>query len=689
MLGVALGLLLQVGGATSVIIDRAQLDPRAEVNFHATAAPETVYVGDAVLYELGVFIADEVRQRLRRNPEFVPPELRSVLAYDLRDTRGARTVVRDGRTYEVHVFRRALFPVAPGRVVVPPAKLSYAVPMGASFFSREETKLLRSESVSFVAIAPPLAGRPANWNGAVGDLRVAASVEATSTRVGDPFVLTLRVSGEANVHLLPRPVFALSWATVVPSAERVAIDTLAPTVRGTKEFDFLVTPSVEGRAQLPAIEYAFFDPSARRYRVARTVPGAITVGEGSLMKVDSTGGSPLRRGALPLRTVWSRQLPDTPDHSVWYLALAVLAPLPAIARLVRERPRRRAKYSPEAALHTLAQAGAADPARVRAALQAAMSARLGGTPVPWADHVELRRSLRHHGVTNGTIDEVLVLLARIDSVVYGADRSPIGDTAARAMALYDRIDEEAQGTRVALRALRGATVAVVVMCVAAALAAQTALAPRVQFNHAIAVYASGQPAAAATEFFDAARRAPRAAAAWVNAGTASWETGDTARAVVGWQRALRLDPLDDNVRRLLSLVGADAGSSNAAVWPIPRRLPAWFALFLWLGGWIALWRARRPRAAVAAIAAAAVLAVTSRVQYARLTDSRVVVMSRPAALRSLPAMGAEAGAVPLTGELLYVIDRSGVWVRVKGSGNRDGWVDAARVIDLNTHPLRD
>jgi hypothetical protein len=175
----------------------------------------------------------------------------------------------------------------------------------------------------------------------------------------------------------------------------------------------------------------------------------------------------------------------------------------------------------------------------------------------------------------------------------------------------------------------------------------------------------------------------------LNAGTASWVANDTARAVVGWQRALRLNPLDDGVRRLLTLVGADAGAGQHDVWPIPRRIPAWLALVLWTSGWIAIWRSRRTRRATAAIAVSVALAVTSHVHYARLNDPRIVVMASPAPLRVLPALGAEAGAMPLTGEVMTVLERSGVWVRVSAAGDRDGWIDAARVIDLNARPLRD
>ncbi len=94
-----------------------------------------------------------------------------MLAYDLPDPTGSISVTRDGRAYEVHVFRRALFPLTPGRYTIASARLAYTLPQGQSFFSREESFSLRSEQVTLVAIDPPAAGRPAAWAGAVGAWR--------------------------------------------------------------------------------------------------------------------------------------------------------------------------------------------------------------------------------------------------------------------------------------------------------------------------------------------------------------------------------------------------------------------------------------------------------------------------------------------------------------------------------------
>jgi hypothetical protein len=122
------------------------------VSLRASVSADTVYVGQQVTYTLSVRIPTSVRQRLRRNPEFVPPDPRAMLAYDLPLSRVGDPTAE----LEVHTFQRALFVLTPGRYEMGPARLTYALPQSSSFFSREDQRTLRADGVSFVAVEPPL-----------------------------------------------------------------------------------------------------------------------------------------------------------------------------------------------------------------------------------------------------------------------------------------------------------------------------------------------------------------------------------------------------------------------------------------------------------------------------------------------------------------------------------------------------
>src|SRR4029079_4509387 len=181
-------------GSIPTVVARARVDTSLEVNFRALTLPETVFVGQQANYEVAVFLNSVVRDRLRRNPTFFPPDMQSMLAYDL-PVRGDPPRRQVGsRCFDVLVYQRALFPLMPGRFAIPPAQLVYSLPLSASFFSREETHELQTDSTVIVAVEPPASGRPSDFGGAVGSLRVAAKLDTSVSRVGDPMLLTVRVS---------------------------------------------------------------------------------------------------------------------------------------------------------------------------------------------------------------------------------------------------------------------------------------------------------------------------------------------------------------------------------------------------------------------------------------------------------------------------------------------------------------
>jgi hypothetical protein len=314
------------------------------VGFRSGVTPDTVYVGQQVTYTLSVRIPTAVRQRLRRNPEFVPPEPRSMLAYDLPLSR----VGDASEDVEVHTFRRALFVLSPGRYSLGSARLTYALPQSASFFSREDDRTLRADGVSFVAIDPPVRGRPTDWLGAVGQWRASLRADQLAPRVGNPFVLVLRIEGTGNATLLPRPPLSIPWADVVAQDERVRLDSTPALFGGAKEFSWLVTPREDGPQTVPAVAYPVFDPAQRRYVVARTEPLAMGVRAGTIVAVPPRAAERGDTTPLPIRATLAGNRSVRLPFSVLLTWLAVFAPLPWLLWRVAPQliPRRAPKPEP-------------------------------------------------------------------------------------------------------------------------------------------------------------------------------------------------------------------------------------------------------------------------------------------------------------------------------------------------------
>lgn len=673
----------QVGAAVPAIVSRATVDPARPVDFHAMVEPDTVFLGEQATYQIAVFLDDEVRARMRRNPEFVPPELRSLVAFDLPAGIGRlyqRTV--GGKRYEVHVYERALFGLVPGRVEIPSAELLYSLPLNASFFSREESHALRSERLALVVREPPAAGRPPDYLGAVGSLRLDTRLDARQGRVGDPFVLTVGVTGEANVGDLPRPAISLSWGTAVPASERVRLDSTSLRVRGRKEFDWILTPRDTGILAVPPVKYWFFNPVTEKYELAVVTPESLAVQGATLASADTAAPVP----PLSLRREFRGERPPPLPGRRWVWMLAIAVPIPAgIAalrgawRLRRARPR-----SATATLRSLSRSADADTARIRRAWVAALAERLLLPAESLTRRGELARQLRRSGVVADTAREADALLRELDEAIYAGERrsAPRG-AARRAFDLLRRVDREAI-RRVSLLILAAASIAAARPAIAAV---AQAVALRARFLEAVGSYAMGDYAQASVGFAAVARSAPRAPDAWANLGTASWAAGDTATAAVGWQRALRLEPSAPDVRERLDLLGIPARGIISYVPPVSSD----FLVMVALASWGALWGVRllgalarpAPRWMLPATLATVIVGAAAAGGAREIEEGRdlaVVVAGGP--LRALPALGADRGAPTLTGEVARTRTRQGVWTRVQLDGGRSGWIESQRLVEL-------
>lgn len=658
------------------IVARAGSAGGEAVRFRAIVLPDTVYVGQQATYQLGVFLDPSVRDRVRRM-EAVAPEMQGVMSYDpsapmaVYDARGP-----DGRRVEAHVYERAIFPLAAGRLTIPAARLSYSLPLSYSFFSREEGYELRSDSIVLVALDPPLAGRPPEYAGAVGRLRLSASLDSAAARVGDPLTLTVRVSGEGNVRLWPRPPLEVAWASIVASDERVRADASGPVVRGVKEFEWLVTPQREGRLVLPGVRYGYWDPAAGRYDVAQTAPETLSVAPGALV---SLGADSARAQRLPLRARYRGPLPTPPhERRAFWLVLA-LVPLPALLIGGGRRVRRRRPRSAPAMLRALSRHEGASAHDVRRTLVTALEERLGVEHGARSGRVALVRAARRAGAPDRLQAALDALLAELEESAYGAGARR-DDWGARGWDLYRRLDRDMVPSAL-LRGKHVVSVLLLALLVAAPLAALQPSGDARDFARAAVSYRRGDFGAAERLFERVGTREPRAADAWANMGTAAWAAGDTAVAALGWQRALRLEPMAADARERLALTGSDANAG--AVVPLPPPVLALLAAALWVGAWawvtVRLARGRRmaTMATASLVAAALTVAAGTRAQQRALAGTDLAVAARAEPLRLTPSLAADPTGALRTGEVARVRSRSGAWARVGVDDERSGWVPSA------------
>jgi tetratricopeptide (TPR) repeat protein len=733
----AVAATLHAQPSPTAILDRLQANSNRPIDFHAATFPDTVFVGQQVTYQVAVLLSESARARLRRNPEFLPPELRGLLAYELGAPRRVASRSYGGAPFEAHVFQRALFAVAPGTIMVPAPQLSYTLPQSSSYFSREERFIVRAESAQLVVKPLPDAGRPQDYTGAVGVLRASVTIDSSTARVGDPLVLTMRIDGIGNVKLLPRPVLEVSWASTVSGTERVRVDTAGAFVRGYKEFDWILTPTQAGQVELPTLRYSYFDPYRGEYAYAETAPSLLAVDAGSL----ATAAEGDNVSVLTLRTWRGASTSSLAERlEAWRLPLLIallLAPLPWLvlaigARIGGTRRSRAAATAsvPRPVTPRVAGEDDGDHARyTRRILLGALAQRLNVSPQELVSRRDVERTVRRRGVTRDTTKALLVLLDAL--AVQGFSEVPTAvaardDLTARADALLASIHTEAVSNARTIRAARHAQArfALFIALSAAAIATpkrtnaalpgtpgpalvQATSAPPARalvergaleatVARATALYQQRQYSRSADLFAQAADARPADADLLTNWGAAAWAAGDTVSAVIAWQRAARLEPVAVDVQeRLTSLpAGARGGVAEVPMIPVPTLVLATIAA--WLSGWMLLTvvRARRRRGDASAwMGVASTIAVFALVLavgtgaaaawgYRELDPTGVLVVRRPDTMRTAPGNDANAMGGVATGDVVRVVEARDGWLRVVHADGRRGWLPAARTIPL-------
>jgi len=514
--------------------------------------------------------------------------------------------------------------------------------------------------------------------------------------VGNPLVVTMRVEGRGNVALLPRPRFTVSWGSAVAADERVDFDSTPSTLRGAKEFDWLLTPRQMGRRTIPAQRFVYFNPAARRFELATSAAVGVTVAAGDLVTEDSLAAAMAftdTASAAPPDLTVRASMGSAAGHSwlraPWYVALLLLAPLPATVGAFRHRRRRpRRAPGPARRLRDAASAPRLDAAALRRLAHDALRERLGLDAGLALANESLVDDLRHEGVTEATARKAALLLQQLDAAVFGGDPPAPVPTAAELSALISAVDAEGRRGGAARGRRRVAHVLMLVLvCGATPLLARQGDDVTKSWAAAHTAFAGRDFELAERHFLDVARLRRDHPNVWANVGAAAWMATDTARAVQGWQRALRRAPLDRQSRDRLALARAVQDRGAARVPPVPVQLPPLLLLAVWLTGWTLL--ARRAwagqaialRSAWLTVGCAALLIGAAALDdLQRATD--VAVVLRPEPLRALPVLGAELGAAPLTGEVARILERRGAWVHVQLDGQRQGWIAGELLLSL-------
>ncbi len=694
----ALELVVEAEGAPAALPGGMTPRPEEEVAVRLWVEPDTAFVGQQVTLTVAAFFDPLVRSRLQRQPEYRPPEVEGFWTADLPGSPRPERRVIGRREYFVQVYRRALFPLSPGELRIPPAAVVYEVRRGLIY--APETFQVESAPARVVVRPLPREGAPSDFAGAVGRYDAEIWFDRSDLRAGEAVNLFLDVTGSGNLSSLARPPLPeIPGVRVYEGGEDAEVQLRGVEFAGHKQFSWVLVPEHAGQYVIPGLQLSYFDPVAATYAATRTEPVSLLVEPALAGTASGAGGAAIRF----VKARMGRQPLDLPGRHLFWIVQAI--PLAALAlvfglgryrrrepELRRRRPRGRQQALRD--LRPLAEAGdAAFFTRLRGTLLEWLGERLHRPGLASRGVVQIQHALEDAGVPPPVALEVVALLERCARLRYTPE-PPSPETAPEllreAQRLLALVDKEAVSER-SLRAAREGSGTLLILTGALLLLAPppplatqgSAGGAPLWFAEGLTAYGRGEYQRAAELFELAQAERPRDPNLLYNLGNAYYELDERGKAVAHWIRALRLKPRDRDARFNLQLVVSDDPVIGGALPPLPLSPDELAALFatLWFVGcgilvarrrWARGWMTVGSVAALIMAALCAGLLLYPRSQYA-------VIASLDSTLRAGPVRQSEVLASPAPGTGYRVQERRGEWLRVSRGGDSEGWIERARV----------
>jgi hypothetical protein len=259
------------------------------------------YVGEPIVVTYKLYTRLHSESRVTKNPS-----LNGFSVYDMMDPGDDRSTVEkvNGKNFRVHIIRKAqLIALQPGDVTLDPVETDNTIyfvkldkrqssgsdqglgglldrffdqgPMGTSF---SQHLSLNSKPVTVHVKPLPEAGKPPDFNGAVGRFSIQASVNTKEIDTGDAAILTVKVNGTGNLPMINAP--AVEWPAGMESydvSSKEDINKANAPLGGSKTYTYSFSCTKSGKYVLPPVKLSYFDPAANAYKTVQSDPVHIRI----------------------------------------------------------------------------------------------------------------------------------------------------------------------------------------------------------------------------------------------------------------------------------------------------------------------------------------------------------------------------------------------------------------------------
>ena len=661
----------------------------------------------------------------------------------------------DDKIYNAAVLRRwVLIPQQSGDVAIDPAELVCQVAVRTASGSRsvfdsffdDEVRTLRKRLLSsrqVVHVSPLPAGAPSSFGGGVGNFTLSARLSKDSLRTHDAASLIVTVSGKGNVSLLEAPKLSFPPDFDVYDVKVTEnTDKSTGKTSGSKTFEYPFIPRSHGTFTIDPVQYTFYDVSARKYVTLTSQPLTVGVARSTEseapsgvegISVPSVNRKDVRNLGSDIRYIATGQPSLSKKGSFfcfsplfWILLALLLGAAFLTGFLLRRLYARRAdvaltrnRGAVKMARRRLSQAGDFLQKNLYTAFYEELHHALLGYVSDKLNMDMTDMSKEHIASTllaSGVREEhVAGLTALLDACEY-ARYSPDGGHEAMA-AHYDAalntiaaIDNDMKKKVLSGSAHGGIapfltlmlSLSFLVQPFSSGAAATLPAASDSLWTAGVEAYSAGRWAEALDAWLAIEQAGLESGDLYCNIGDAWFKQGETARAILYYERALKLDPSHSDARYNLEFAGTliqdkidSVPEFFLASWvrKLSRGLSSnvWsllFFLFLaaalaallvfWLGRTRALRKTGFYLSILCILLSVLSLSFAGAQRAAYLKSEEAIIMRPVVPVRSAPgAEGAKDLFILHEGTKVRVIDRVSDWENIVLSDGRQGWISAS------------
>lgn len=643
-----------------------------------------------------------------------------------------------GKIYNAAVIRRyMLIPQQTGDITIDPASMVCQIRVISNssprslfdgFFDSYQTirKRISTPAIKMHVRALP-AGAPQSFGGGVGEYRISSALSREDLRSHEAASLVVTVTGSGNISLIEAPKVNFPPDFEVYDV-KVTDKLSADGTSGTRTFEYPFIPRSHGDFTIEPVSYTYYNLKQGRYVTVNTEPISLTVErgndiDGSGVAVPGIARQGVRNLGEDIRFIHTgdgglRQKDSFFAFSPLFFALlALIALIFGVASLIIRRvlARRRDvvgtrnRRAVKMARARLSHARDYLRQELRGAYYEELHKALLGylsdkLTIPSAElsRERIAEVLDSRGVTAEVSAAALRILDTCEFARYAPDAevSEMERLYEDAVSAISDIDAQIR-TSMKSKSSRGAAVAILLMMGLALPCAAAGTVPSDEWARGTEAFLASDYDAALEAFLAIESDSWQSSDLYYNIGNCYYKKGEIARAILYYERALKIDPAHRDaafnleIARESTLDRIDAVPEFFLVsrtrdmrhllspdsWAILSLVLALVAVALLLlfrfGRSISLRRFSFIMACIAAgLFLISVLCAASGRSEA-ISRENAIVLQPVSTVRSSPGDGGKAVFILHEGTRVRLLDELGSWWKIEIADGRQGWLEAS------------